>query len=281
MKRSAVFLTVAGCLLSACAVPQQMELIEREQRRLRAENVNVRGETGEIKTEFDRVRRSLADTRANVEELRRDVNALKGKIDELRYVLDRQTSQAARDGDQKTKNLEAKLAKMDEEMNAQAKLFKAQEEELRGLKEGLAARRTEAAIETAKAKGAGEEAEKKAYDEALKLMDRKEFRKAISQFQEFLKNNPNSEFADNAQYWIGECHYALKEFDQAILEFDAVRRKYPNGDKVPAALLKQGFAFAELGDRVDARLILQELIERYPLSAEATKAKERLKTLRS
>jgi TolA-binding protein len=73
----------------------------------------------------------------------------------------------------------------------------------------------------------------------------------------------------------------LKEFDQAILEFDAVRRKYPNGDKVPAALLKQGFAFAELGDRVDARLILQELIERYPLSAEATKAKERLKTLRS
>lgn len=281
MKRSAVFLTVAGCLLSACAVPQQMELIEREQRRLRAENVNVRGETGEIKTEFDRVRRSLADTRANVEELRRDVNALKGKIDELRYVLDRQTGQAARDGDQKTKNLEAKLAKMDEEMNAQAKLFKAQEEELRGLKEGLAARRTEAAIETAKAKGAGEEAEKKAYDEALKLMDQKEFRKAISQFQEFLKNNPNSEFADNAQYWIGECHYALKEFDQAILEFDAVRRKYPNGDKVPAALLKQGFAFAELGDRVDARLILQELIERYPLSAEATKAKERLKTLRS
>ncbi|MGH7834276.1 MAG: tol-pal system protein YbgF, partial [Candidatus Binatia bacterium] len=98
---------------------------------------------------------------------------------------------------------------------------------------------------------------------------------------EFLKNNPNSELADNAQYWIGECHYALKEFDQAILEFDAVRRKYPNGDKVPAALLKQGFAFAELGDRVDARLILQEVIERYPLSAEATKAKERLKTLRS
>jgi tol-pal system protein YbgF len=281
MKRSAVLLFISGCFLSACAVPQQMELIEREQRRLRAENVNVRGETGEIKTEFDRVRRSLADTRANVEELRRDVDALKGKIDEMRYALERQSGQAARDGDQKAKSLEAKLARMDEEMKAQAKLFKAQEEELRNLKDGLAAKKIEAQTELAKAKGAGEEAEKKAYEEALKLMDQKDFRTAIGRFKEFLKNNPNSELADNAQYWVGECHYALKEFDQSILEFDAVRRKYPNGDKVPAALLKQGFAFAELGDRVDARLILQELIERYPLSAEATKAKERLKTLRS
>jgi TolA-binding protein len=73
----------------------------------------------------------------------------------------------------------------------------------------------------------------------------------------------------------------LKEFDQAILEFDAVRRKYPDGDKVAAALLKQGFAFAELGDRVDARLILQELVDRYPKSEEAVKAKQKLKALGS
>jgi len=73
----------------------------------------------------------------------------------------------------------------------------------------------------------------------------------------------------------------LKEYDQAILEFDAVRRKYPKGDKVPAALLKQGFAFAELGDKVDARLILQELVDRFPQSEEAGRAKQRLKTLGS
>ena len=50
---------------------------------------------------------------------------------------------------------------------------------------------------------------------------------------------------------------------------------------MPAALLKQGFAFAELGDKVDARLILQELIARYPEAPEATKAKEKVKALES
>ncbi|MEK7342047.1 MAG: tol-pal system protein YbgF, partial [Candidatus Binatota bacterium] len=116
---------------------------------------------------------------------------------------------------------------------------------------------------------------------AWKLLERKDYRVAIARFKEFIKKHPQSEYADNAQYWIGESHYALREFDQAILEFDAVRRKYPKGDKVPAALLKQGFAFAELGDKVDARLILRELTDKYPQSPEAAKAKQKLKALES
>ena len=47
------------------------------------------------------------------------------------------------------------------------------------------------------------------------------------------------------------------------------------------AVLKQGFAFAELHDRLDARLILQELVDRFPDTEEAAKAKQRLKSLES
>jgi TolA-binding protein len=36
-----------------------------------------------------------------------------------------------------------------------------------------------------------------------------------------------------------------------------------------------------LGDKVDARLILQELVDRYPQSEETGKAKQKLKTLGS
>jgi tol-pal system protein YbgF len=96
-----------------------------------------------------------------------------------------------------------------------------------------------------------------------------------------LKKHPKSGLADNAQYWIGESHYGLREFDQAIVEFDAVRRRYPRGEKVPAALLKQGYAFAELGEKVNARLLLQEVAEKYPESPEAQRAKLRLKSLES
>jgi tol-pal system protein YbgF len=279
-------------MVFSCASPQQIDLIEREQRRLRAEATTVRGETSDIRVEFERVRASLADTRATLQEMQRDLSVLKGKMEESRYMAERQIGQSAREGEQKLGSLERRLAKIDEELNAQKTLLKNQEEELRGLREtrlggagegkGAGSAQGGETSELASGKTTGElDPVKKDYEDALRLMDMKEYRLAVVRFRDFIKRNSTSELADNAQYWIGECHYALKEFDQAILEFDQVRRKYPKADKVPAALLKQGFAFAELGDKLDARLILQELIDRYPLSHEAARAKEKLKSLQS
>ncbi|MBI3060099.1 MAG: tol-pal system protein YbgF [Deltaproteobacteria bacterium] len=287
-----MLLMLVGVALSACATPQQLELIEREQRRLRSENVNFMTENTAIRREFDSARSSLADTRANLQEIQRDLDALKGKMEEVRYQLDRQIGQSTRAGDQRIKDMEGRIAKLDDDLKTQGALLKAREEEMKILREALktapggkeAAASVEGAgpSEFARERLAGEsEAVKRDYDEAWKLLERKDYRAAISRFKEFIKKNPQSEYADNAQYWIGESHYALREFDQAILEFDAVRRKYPKGDKVPAALLKQGFAFAELGDKVDARLILQELMDRFPQSQEAVKAKQKLKSLES
>ena len=45
---------------------------------------------------------------------------------------------------------------------------------------------------------------------------------------------------------------------------------------MPAALLKQGMAFTELGDKENARLIFKELIDRYPRSTEAKIAAQKL-----
>ena len=136
----------------------------------------------------------------------------------------------------------------------------------------------EGAVESA----AGETAAiKRDYEIAWQAMEKKDYRVAITRFKDFLKRHPKSNLADNAQYWIGECHYGLREFDQAIIEFDAVRRRYPQGDKVAAALLKQGFAFAELGEKLNARLLLQEVAEKFPDSPEAAKAKLKLKSIES
>lgn len=278
-------LMLVGVALSACAIPQQIELIEREQRRLRIESATIR-------SEFDSVRASLADTRANLQQMQQELSTVKEKVEEVRYQLDRQIGQSSREGDQRIKELEGRIAKIDNDLKAQGALLRARDDELKmlrealktipGSKEGATSAEGAATGELARERPPAEsEAVKKDYEEAWKLLERKEHRAAIARFKEFIKKYPQSEYADNAQYWIGESHYALREFDQAILEFDAVRRKYPKGDKVPAALLKQGFAFAELGDKVDARLLLQELVDRYPQSEEAAKAKQKLKALES
>lgn len=279
-------------MLSACPTAQQLEVIEREQRRLRAANRNVLTQSAAIRNEFDSVRSSLADTRANLQKIQRELNALKEKVAEVQYHTGRQIGQSTREGDQRIKEMEGRIAKIDETLKAQGILLKAREEELRLLRETLLAtvRRqeprtsgeTEPTSKFYRGKTPGEsDVVRRNYEEARKLLEEKDYRGSIARFKEFLKKYPESDYSDNAQYWIGEGHYALREFDQAILEFDAVRRKYPKGDKVPAALLKLAFAFAELGDRLDARLILQELIDRYPQSQEVVKAKQKLKALES
>ena len=60
---------------------------------------------------------------------------------------------------------------------------------------------------------------------------------------------------------------------------EEVIEKYPDGNKVQASLLKQGFAFLNMGDKANARLILQDLVDKYPASQEARIARQKLKTL--
>ncbi len=95
-----------------------------------------------------------------------------------------------------------------------------------------------------------------------------------------LKLYPKSPQADNAQFWLGETYYREKWYEKAILEYQKVIEKYPKGNKVPASLLKQGLAFHSLGDKANTRLILTELIKKYPKSNEAKIAKQKLKRLK-
>src|SRR6185503_10670945 len=57
-------------------------------------------------------------------------------------------------------------------------------------------------------------------------------------FREFLRLFPGHDFADNAQYWLAECSYDQKDYPTALREFRRVQEKYPQGNKVPDALLK-------------------------------------------
>jgi tol-pal system protein YbgF len=266
-------LALAGA--SACAQPQQIELLEREQRRMRNDNVSIHNEV-------ESMRSSLADTRANMQQLQREFSALKERIEETRYQVGRQIGQSSRDGDQRVKDLEARVAKLTEGFKAQEGQLKAREDELRELRKSIQQPTgLNVPAETAEISAAENDTVRRDYETAWRALEKKDFRLAVTRFKEFLQKHPKSRLANNAQYWIGESHYALREFDQAILEFDAVRSRYPQGDKVPAALLKQGFAFAELGEKVNARLILQEVVEKYAQSPEAVQAKQRLKSLES
>ncbi len=117
------------------------------------------------------------------------------------------------------------------------------------------------------------------YDFAKKLLDDGDKENARMQFENFINKYPESDNADNARFWIADSYYVEKWFEKAILEYQKVLEIYPKSNKLAASRLKQGYAFAELGEKANARLILKELIRKHPDSNEAKYAQEKLKTL--
>ena len=95
-------------------------------------------------------------------------------------------------------------------------------------------------------------------------------------FEQFLVSFPDSELADNAQYWLAESHYVTQMFDRALSEFSVVIEKHPRSRKVPDALLKMGYCNYELEDWEAARASLRQVQEEYPETTAARLAGQRL-----
>ena len=117
------------------------------------------------------------------------------------------------------------------------------------------------------------------YTSSKQAFDQGDFEAARKGFHKIITDFPTSENADNAQFWIGEIYYREKWYEKAILEYQKVIENYPKGNKVPASLLKQGFAFLSLGDKANARLILNELAKKYPDTNEGKIAVQKLKEI--
>ena len=126
----------------------------------------------------------------------------------------------------------------------------------------------------------GKSTDQELYDAAKKLFDDGDNENARIQFENFINKYPDSDNADNARFWIADSYYVEKWFEKAILEYQKVLEEYPKSNKLSAARLKQGYAFAELGEKANARLILKELIKKHPDTNEARYAQEKLKTLK-
>ncbi len=102
---------------------------------------------------------------------------------------------------------------------------------------------------------------------------------AMLGFKQYLEAFPETDLADNAIYWIGECFYRQQKYVDAIGEYDRVLKQYPRSDKTASALLKKGFALLEQGQRKEGTAQLQSVVKTFPSSDEANLAKQRLQSL--
>ncbi len=127
---------------------------------------------------------------------------------------------------------------------------------------------------------ASPENEKAAYDRAFGSLKELNYADAAEQFQSFLQQYPNSEFADNAQYWLGESYYVTRNYDIALEAFQKLLGNYPESPKVADGLLKIGYTHYELKQWDQARAALEQVQQQYPNTTLARLADSRLRSMK-
>jgi tol-pal system protein YbgF len=114
------------------------------------------------------------------------------------------------------------------------------------------------------------------YRAAVELVKVTRYEDALAALRAFVQRYPRHDYADNAQYWIGEVFYAQKDYVRALSEFRKVVEVYPRGNKVPDALLKVGYCYQAMGQGEKARAVLEQVVNVYPRSEPAVLAAKRL-----
>jgi len=231
-------------------------------------------------------------TRADLERVRRETQELRAKVADSQVALDRlqrQVSASGESGDaqrdrQAVEALARRVADLESQlgrMQSQALTSPVEGGEMTGGALAGGVQRTQAAAiawerEAPHLQPGGADPQ---YQRALQLYREGQSEEAIRLLRDFLRQNPKSDLADNAQFWLGEAYYSRGDYNRAIIELNEVLLKYSQGDEVPGALLGLATAFANSGDKIDARLILQKLISDHGDTEEAKVGREQLKTL--
>lgn len=122
--------------------------------------------------------------------------------------------------------------------------------------------------------------EGEAYEAAVNLiLKSREYDKAIPAFQSFLGEFPNSEYAPNAHYWLGQLLFNKQKWSEASEQFNIVINKFSDSAKRPDALLKLGVISERQGNKTEARTLFEQVIQEYPNSSATKLAQSRLNGL--
>lgn len=197
---------------------------------------------------------SAAPTRRSLLELSNQIEALRGEMAKLRG----QNEQLARDVADLQRQQKDVLAALDERLRT---------------------------LEPTKVQLDGAEfnatpAEKRDFEAAMAELRKTEFPRAAQLYQQFLRRYPDSGYAPAVHYWLGNTHYALREYKEAIAVYQRLMAMAPSHSRVPEAMLAIANCQIELKDVRAAKRSLEDLVKAHPQSEAAATARDRLARLR-
>ncbi len=248
-------------------------------------NAKVNKMDEKISGDLDAIHESQADSVAETDKIKGEIQDISGRVADnrelVRRAVERDTTEqdamkaTLHDLSRRVAELEIKVTQIYEYLGLEGTSGVPQQG---ALKPPLAAKEPSKQLPVIEKKDVL--SDKAFYDKTLATYKEGKYEEAVTGFKNFIKKYPKSDLADNAQFWIGESHMALKQYEQAILAYQGVIKKYPKGNKVPNAMLRQALAFYEIKDKKSSLILLKRIIKKYPGSNEAKIAKAKLKTIK-
>jgi tol-pal system protein YbgF len=121
----------------------------------------------------------------------------------------------------------------------------------------------------------------KLFRSGLDAMKSRDYSSAVDRFGTLQKKYPHSDLTEPAAYFSATALNELGKYDQAILQYNDLVMRYPNGKYATEALLREAQAFVQINDKVDARLTLQKLVNEHAGTPQAATAAAMMKNLES
>lgn len=241
---------------------RNLELQKRlDQETQRVQNLQKRLDALDTKGGTD-AQKTIADYGAKTDQIVTDIQLLQGRIEENNFRL----AELAQKSDDRAVKLSELAARVDE-VDSKIKLLGAG---------APAASATAASPDKEKQASPKRIEPSEVYRQAKSDYDKGNFDLALAGFQHYMAQFPEASQADNAQYWIGECYYSLKDFNKAIEAFTKVMKNYPKSVKVPGAKLKTGLAYLSEKNPAKAKEYFHKVVKEHPGTTEAEIAKDRL-----
>jgi len=263
-----VFILLGGCT----ALQSDIRLLDRKVSQQTRENQKIRQKQADLDTRLDALQMELQRLTGRIEE---DKHYAQKASDDVISLSEKFTSHI--------KKHEEELNQLQEEIRTMKSLLgvkvSAKKDEAVFLPQQEVVLPTTTTLTGNLAKVTGIPDPEELYNSAYSKLSQGDFQDARKEFKKFLELFPQTEYSDNAQFWIGDCYYREKRYEEAILEFEEVIKRFPHGNKIPDALLKQAFSFIAINDTNSAKLILQKIINQHPTSAQAEIANNKLRTL--
>jgi tol-pal system protein YbgF len=245
-------------LLSLClAIPAQAGILQDDQARQQIKEQEARVQ--KLQNTVQQQIKSMLDLQSQIDALNAEIRKLRGQNEETAHGL----QEAAKRQKDFYVDLDTRL-----------RHFESEEQAAKTAAALAATSATKATVPVAET--SGPVSEDHAFAAAYGLFQAGKHADAIKSFQEFLKKYPDSIHVPNANYYLGNAQFAVKNYRGALDTYQGLLKVYPDTPITPDVLFKIAECLHGLKHDISAHKVLKKIIDKFPSSKAAAKARKLL-----